>query len=79
MYEDLKIAYYQMDIVWGNKQQNFSDIEREMAEHKDEGVDLLVLPEVFATGFKSKNIADFCPFIIFCIFQNFLKKCVFVS
>ena len=59
MYEDLKIAYYQMDIVWDNKQQNFSDIEREMAEHKDDEVDLLILPEVFTTGFKSKNIADF--------------------
>jgi len=59
MYDDLKIAYYQRDIVFGDKQKNYEAIEQEMANHKDEGVNLLVLPELFATGLKNKNNIDF--------------------
>ena len=59
MIEDIKIAYYQKDIAWGNRQSNYDDVEKEMAKIKDEEVDLLILPEVFATGFCSKNIYDF--------------------
>ena len=44
MYDDLKIAYYQREIVFGDKQKNYEAIEQEMANHKDEGVNLLVLP-----------------------------------
>ena len=48
--EDLKVAYLQQDIVWNDKQKNFENIENILSSTTEQ-FDLLVLPEVFATGF----------------------------
>jgi len=47
----LVVAGLQLDIVWGDKRANFERVRRFAAEAKDRGVELLVLPEMFATGF----------------------------
>ena len=49
--EELKIAALQYDIVWEDKSANFDLIEKELLPHVDEDADLIILPEMFATGF----------------------------
>lgn len=44
----LRVAAFQMDIVWENPQANLAKVERWVAEAD---ADLVVLPEMFATGF----------------------------
>jgi len=45
------VAGLQLDIVWGDKRANFERVRRFAAEAEERGVELLVLPEMFATGF----------------------------
>ena len=45
---NLKIGFYQMDVVWGVKQANFSKIEQVISKVD---LDLLVLPELFNVGY----------------------------
>jgi omega-amidase len=47
----LVVAGLQLDIAWGDKPANFERVRGFAAEAKARGVDLLVLPEMFATGF----------------------------
>ncbi|MCK9460269.1 MAG: carbon-nitrogen family hydrolase [Proteobacteria bacterium] len=47
----LVVAGLQLDVVWGDKRKNFERVRRFAAEAKERGVELLVLPEMFATGF----------------------------
>lgn len=44
----MKLAYYQYDIVFGNKQANFNKLAKAVEGKK---IDLLILPELFATGY----------------------------
>ena len=46
--QDLKVTLVQADQVWEDKQANFSNFERLL---KDVETDLIVLPEMFQTGF----------------------------
>lgn len=54
--EDLKVAYFQCDLAWEDKQQNFADIESELSK-TSESFDLLVIAEAFATGFTDNIVA----------------------
>ena len=47
----IKVAGVQMDIVWERPAENFRRAEAETKEAVDEGARLVVLPEMFATGF----------------------------
>jgi len=47
----LVVAGLQLDVAWGDKRLNFERVRRLAGEAKDRGVELLVLPEMFATGF----------------------------
>lgn len=49
-HENLKVAAYQYDIVWENPEANRLKIERWLSK-ADEQADLVVLPEMFTTGF----------------------------
>jgi len=53
----LKIAGLNLDIVWKNKEQNFTNIEQEFSETK---ADIFLLPEMFSTGFcmEAEEVAD---------------------
>lgn len=53
--DQIKIALLQYDIEWENKQANIDKIEQMVSG--TEGADLIVLPEMFTTGF-SMNISD---------------------
>lgn len=46
----MKVAILALDIVWANPEANLESMER-LAAEADEDVDLLVLPELFTTGF----------------------------
>jgi omega-amidase len=48
--ETLRIALAQTDIIWKDKQSNFFKIENWLYDQK-EALDLMILPEMFATGF----------------------------
>jgi len=47
----LKIAGLQLDVAWEDRAANFERVRQFAARARDEGADLLVLPEMFATGF----------------------------
>lgn len=53
----LKIAGLNLDIVWKNKEQNFSKIENEFSSIE---ADIFLLPEMFSTGFcmEAEEVAD---------------------
>lgn len=55
----MKILLAQTDIVWDDPQANFAKIDGLLASHK-EGCDLVVLPEMFSTGYATspRGIAD---------------------
>ena len=47
----MKVAAVQMDIVWHDRSANHDKARRMAAQAKEAGADLLVLPEMFSTGF----------------------------
>lgn len=47
----MRIAALQFDIAWQQREQNYRSVERWMELAGEGGADLLVLPEMFATGF----------------------------
>jgi predicted amidohydrolase len=47
----LRIAGLQMDIAWEDRAANFEKVREHAGRARDAGVDLLVLPEMFSTGF----------------------------
>lgn len=51
----LKIALFQMNIEWENKEKNFKKLESVISSAKEEGAQVLFLPEMTFTGF-SMNI-----------------------
>ncbi len=53
MQNELKIALIQADLVWENPSKNRTHIEKQMSSI-EERVDLIVLPEMFTTGFTMK-------------------------
>jgi predicted amidohydrolase len=57
----MKVAGIQMDIAWEDPQENFRRARRMATEAVDQGARLVVLPEMFATGFsmKAKLVAGF--------------------
>jgi len=52
----MKIYCVQLDIVWENKPANYDQVQRLLAAAKPEAGSLVLLPEMFATGF-SMNVA----------------------
>lgn len=52
--ESLQIGIVQTDIYWENTIANLSNLEEKLANF-DSKVDILVLPEMFATGFSPKS------------------------
>jgi omega-amidase len=56
----MQVAGLQFDIAWENKSANFATVERMLKEARLEANTLVVLPEMFATGFSmdTANIAE---------------------
>lgn len=56
----MKVALIQLDIVWEDKQANFKNAEGLIKEAAQTGCDIVVLPEMFSTGFSMnvKGIAE---------------------
>lgn len=59
MPSELRISLIQTDIVWENKQENLSRLEKKIEKLTD-ATDIAVLPEMFSTGFsmKSEELAE---------------------
>lgn len=51
----LHLALIQMDIQWHDRPANFATARRLALKAKEEGADVLVLPEMFATGFSMET------------------------
>jgi predicted amidohydrolase len=47
----MKVAAAQMDIAWHDRATNYDKVRRIATQAREAAVDLLVLPEMFATGF----------------------------
>lgn len=54
MTPNLNICLFPMPIAWGNKEKNLSLLEKAL-DDVHEGADLLVLPEMFSTGFMTAD------------------------
>ncbi len=50
MANELKIALYPQNIIWGNKRENLDNLQHVIEQLHPE-TDLLILPETFSTGF----------------------------
>lgn len=54
---ELKVAVFEQDIVWADKDRNILKVKEVVSELTD--IDILVLPEMFATGFTfDANLAE---------------------
>ena len=51
---NLRLTLFQYDIIWENKKQNLLKVESILSELKGK-TDILLLPEMFTTGFSIKN------------------------
>ncbi|MFA5049557.1 MAG: nitrilase-related carbon-nitrogen hydrolase [Candidatus Micrarchaeia archaeon] len=69
----MKIAICQMDIVFGRKESNFEKVANFAKKAKENGVDLLVLPETFAVLF-SMGVDEISEWKKDSITLSFLKK-----
>ncbi|MFC2113805.1 amidohydrolase [Bacteroidota bacterium] len=58
--QNLTAALLQADLVWEDKQANLSKFEHMIAHDVPDGIDLIVLPEMFTTGFSmnSEKLAE---------------------
>lgn len=56
MEENLRLALIQCDLVWENKEANFSNFNN-LIDEAGQKADVIVLPEMFSTGF-SMNASD---------------------
>lgn len=54
----VNIVALQIDIVWENKPSNFDKVRRLLAQAAPEKDSLVVLPEMFATGFSMSAVAE---------------------
>jgi len=52
---DLRVSFLQIPLVWENKKANLEFIEEKILQDKSE-TDLIVLPEMFTTGFSMKPV-----------------------
>lgn len=52
----MKIAVVQMDIAFGDLEKNFSKVERFAEEGAKEGADVIVLPEMWSTGYALEEL-----------------------
>jgi len=53
----MRIALFQLNIAWENKVTNFKKAESFTKKIKDEKVDLIILPELFSTGYTMNSMA----------------------
>ncbi|WP_349410198.1 carbon-nitrogen family hydrolase [Pseudalkalibacillus sp. SCS-8] len=54
----MKVAVIQMDIQFGNPQLNFEHVTKKIREACNEKADVIVLPELWTTGYDLKNLDD---------------------
>jgi omega-amidase len=54
----VNIVALQLDIVWENKESNFEKVRRLLVQSAPEKDSLVVLPEMFATGFSMNTVAE---------------------
>lgn len=55
----MKIGFFQYDVIWRDRKANLSYIDSKI---KDSNFDLLVLPELFTSGYAFDSKADLIPF-----------------
>lgn len=70
----MKVGLTQMDIVWENKDKNMITVTRLMEQAKQQGVELIVFPEMTLTGF-TMNTAFAGEEMLFSETLQFFKDC----
>jgi Predicted amidohydrolase len=51
----MKVALFQMNIIWENKEANFLNIEKKLKVVSKQNIDLFLLPEMSFTGFSMRT------------------------
>jgi predicted amidohydrolase len=51
----LNVSFLQTNLLWEQKEANLQSIEKKILNHKSE-TDIIVLPEMFTTGFTMKPV-----------------------
>lgn len=52
----MKVAIIQFDIAWENKEANFKKVNDLATEIRNKNIDLIILPELFATGYTMNSM-----------------------
>ena len=47
----MKLALYQMNIIWEDKEANYTRVRQKLEIARNRGIDLFLLPEMSFTGF----------------------------
>lgn len=84
----MKIGLFQINIAWENKAGNFNKVETFAIKAKEQDVDLIVLPELFSTGYTmnseplAENLSGETPSFLsklskdykVCVLGSFIEK-----
>lgn len=75
MSKELGVMLVQLDTEWHEKERNFSKVERLVESSFDDNVNVIVLPEMFATGFSMEtNLAEDENGITFSFLRDLARK-----
>ncbi|MDZ4839407.1 MAG: amidohydrolase [Bacteroidota bacterium] len=55
--QDIKVTLIQANLVWENKQENLRNFENEISKFSPGDTDIVILPEMYTTGFTMNPIA----------------------
>ena len=72
--KEFKVAVYQMEISPAKKEENLRKVKEKFAELNNSEIDLVVLPELFSTGFAYSHFSGLAEEIESSATLNFLSK-----
>ena len=72
--KEFNVAIYQMEIAPAKKEENLKKVKQQIALHHNTGLDLVVLPELFSTGFAYSHFSGLAEELDNSITLKFLGK-----
>ena len=71
----MKIAGIQHDIIWENPEANFSNLQPMINEAAEKEVELIVLSELFSTGFSMVSLTMKLIMLLIMVFEHYKNMC----
>ena len=72
--KEFNVAVYQMEIAPAKKEENLKKVKQQIALHHNSDLDLVVLPELFSTGFAYSHFSGLAEELDSSITLKFLGK-----